>query len=345
MEQRTLMRSTQTLLLAVVVVLPGFTGCKKSTDNAPPKAPEASGMPKAQQPVRVGLKPKWPIGQRYVYRLESEQHSTNTFSGGTNASREDLSWRLTYTVSVAEPTPAGGRRLEVRFLAAALEIKLNQDLALAFNSAEKPTNGTVRPIPAPFEKMLSSTVNLQVDAKGNFDKILEFEQWAKAVAGDPPGPAGEFLLQQLNEGFFRQIGDIGRGFPEHPVAVGDTWVYTNQVPAGALGHILVDSHLKLQDWAERDGKKLAVITAEGTLSGAPEERPGTGNLLWLDQGKVASTTWFDPELGAVMESAVDQTTRVRGELKNNSGTNSVPLLLTSEIGQKISVKLVETAPP
>ncbi|HET9554159.1 MAG TPA: hypothetical protein VFP50_14420, partial [Anaeromyxobacteraceae bacterium] len=43
----------------------------------------------------------------------------------------------------------------------------------------------------------------------------------------------------------------------------------------------------------------------------PQDSDGQGHLT-LDSGTTASRTWFDPELGAPMESIVEQTMRLKG---------------------------------
>jgi hypothetical protein len=62
----------------------------------------------------------------------------------------------------------------------------------------------------------------------------------------------------------------------------------------------------------------------------------------IDQGKVTGRSWFDPELGAIVDSVSDQTIRVKGEMPGQAGGNRAAGF-TSDIGQKVTVKLVVLA--
>lgn len=286
---------------------------------------------------------KWPVGNRYIYRLDLTQQSTNKVACQTNPTSEDVAMGLTYALSVLNETSDGGRQLEVEFIAYELQIKVGGQLMISFDAVQNPSEAAGQPIPPPFKKLIGSKLRLLVNTQGTLTKVIEMDQWVKSLVGDREGPAGQMLVQQFNYGFFQQMTDFGRGLPGRNVRVGETWPYTAEVPAGDLGTILVTSQIQLKDWAGEADQKFAVLESRGTLAGKPAEQADTGGQLFLDQGTVSGRSWFDPELGALMESVVEQSMRLKGQTVSSDPTDIDGSEFTSEIGQKVVVKLVEWA--
>ncbi len=345
--------------LALASVLLLASSCKKastpkpSTDAAqsnrpvvPPPALLATGPP----PVTVTntrpgglLKVKWPVGARYVYRLELEQHSTNQFSEQPAPIVEHVAMGISYSLTVRNQNTNTGTNLELEFLAYELEMKEADKIALAYDSAPGATNQGPKDLGDSFRKLIGSKVQLEIDAQGKSGRAVDLEAWRKTLASDPPGPAQEILAQQFHEGFFQQITDFGKALPDKPVYVGDSWPYRVEVPAGALGTIAADSTITLARWQKTERDLFAVLETKGTLQGKPN--PESPALLALDQGTVRGTSWFDPELGALVESAVEQSMRLRAQPPPTSDTNAPPQNFTSELSQRVSLKLVEVVKP
>ena len=110
-----------------------------------------------------------------------------------------------------------------------------------------------------------------------------------------------------------------------------------------MGKIAVDAKVTLKGWEEREQHKCAILDSRGTLKGTPGQEVGPMGKMVIDQGKVSGRSWFDPELGARVDSESDQTIRVKGEMPGQAGGNRAAAGFTSDISQKITVKLVELA--
>ncbi len=61
--------------------------------------------------------------------------------------------------------------------------------------------------------------------------------------------------------------------------------------------------------------------------------------MTLENGSVTGVSWFDPALGALIESSQDQAMRLKGEVGGAPG--GAQMTYTMDLGQKITVKLVE----
>lgn len=346
------MRPGTVLLLALALF--GLTSCRKDPPPVPaepaperqvvnpaPSEPPAVAVETAKsttpEPVRLSV--QWPLGHRYVYRMDLTQRSTNALATATAApvpANEDVALGVTYALTVLGETPNGGRELEVEFLAYELQIKVAAETVISFDCLQN--TGATNSIPPPFRKLIGSKVRLQTDARGSMASVVDLKDWTTRLAGDATGPAGQMLVQQFNEGFFQQMISFGRGLPLEAVQMGQSWPYRAEMPAGALGKIVVDSVITLQRWADQEQQRYAVLEARGTLQGAGVE-PAAGGIVF-DAGTVRSTSWFDPALGALVESTVEQTMRLKGEVPSPE-PDAPAAAFRSEVDQKVALKLVE----
>ena len=306
-----------------------------------------NGCKKAEQPggskTGVLLQAKWPVGNRYVFRLNTDQQTTTKLPQMPNAIQQHLNLTMTYAIAVLKEGPDGGRELEIEFLANEVELKTGDQAGMKFDSKDNPTNDDPNPMATPFRKMVGSKVRLQTDASGKVDKIIGLEDWISNLASDDAGQAGQMMSQQFNEGFLRQIGDFGQGLPTVPVDVGQTWPFKLEVPAGAVGKVVVEAKTTLKRWEDHEQRKCAVLDSKGTLKSIPGA-PAAGPMgkMSMDKGHLTATTWFDAELGMPIESISDQTMRVKGDLPGQK--NLIPFTsgFTVDIIQRVTVKLVES---
>src|SRR5262249_46675344 len=111
-------------------------------------------------------------------------------------------------------------------------------------------------------------------------------------------------------------------------------------PTGRNGKISVDAKITLKGFENHEQHQCAVLESQGTFSGSPGDDMGPIGNMKIDKGKATGKTWFDPELGAMVDSIADQSLRVKGELPGQGGANRAGF--TSDISQKITVKLVES---
>jgi hypothetical protein len=315
--------------------------------NAPAEPPPAPPTPSAQvtqqvaAPVpvsqRVEFKPKWLPGHRYVYRMDLEQHSTNQVPNAPQSIAEQMTMGLTYALSVQEEARDGGHELAVKFLAFELEIKVGQKAIMTFDSGN--TNQTPDPMLAPFQKLIGSKLTMRVDPQGKIGKVSALPGWLQGVTAGKQGAAELMVVQQFNEGFFQQLADFGRGLPTQTVEPGASWPYKTEMPAGEIGTIAVESTLTLRRLENHENRRLALIESQGTLRGIPN--PQSSGSMRLETGNVAGTLWFDPEMGGPVESNVEQMMRLKGDAPEIPELKRPAVTFTSDIAQKVTLKLVE----
>jgi hypothetical protein len=322
-------------LSLAVGVLGLLNACKKAEQTA---APIQTDGATARNPVV--LKVKWPIGNRYVYRLDLDQRSTNKIPQMPQPFRQDTRMSLTYALSVLKATPDGGRELELEFLANALESSMGGQPSMSFNSNDSTNQDGLNPLAGPLRRMVGSKLHLMVNADAKVANVAGLDEWRDNLFLEEAGPPGQMLAQQFNQGFFHLLTDSGRSLTAKPVSVGETWPYKVEIPTGAAGKISVDSKITMKGWENRAEHQCAILDSRGTLTGTPSDQVGPLGRMRIDHGNLTAKSWFDPELGALVDYNADQTMTIKAQMPGQPPANRGPGF-TSDIGQKITLKLVE----
>lgn len=319
------MKSHRNAAGVALLALTALLGCNQGKNSS------GSGEP-------VTLAVKWPVGTRYVYRMDLDQQQTNRIPQMPQPMQQHITMGMTYAIAVLKETEGGGRELEMEFVANEMEVRMGEQVMLSFDSKQSADNDAQTPFAAPFRKMIGSKLKLVTDRDGHVDKVDGIKEWVEQVAGQDEGSKA-MLSQQFNEGYFRQIADYGRGFLTKPVKPGESWPFKLDVPMGPMGTLSLDMTVKFKEWGTRQQLKCAVLETTGTMKGSPAKEAGPMGKFSIDQGKVQGTAWFDPEGGKLIESLALQNLKVSGEIPGQGGNDGARF--TSEIGQKVSLKLVE----
>jgi hypothetical protein len=253
-----------------VLLAASFAACKKSEQTtAPPAEPKRSAetpapasevkrsadIPPAGSDKAVLLKVQWPVGNRYVYRMDLDQHSTNKIPQMPQPMQQDVTMAMTYALSVLKETEGGGRALEMEFLANEMEVKMGPQVVMSFDSKENSKDDGQNPFTAPYRKMIGSKLRIQMDSDGKVEKIIGLQEWIDNISGDATGPGRGMVSQQFNEGYFRQLVDFGRGFPNKPVQAGESWPFQIEMPLGPMGKLAIDSKITFKRWEDHEQHK------------------------------------------------------------------------------------------
>ncbi len=106
----------------------------------------------------------------------------------------------------------------------------------------------------------------------------------------------------------------------------------------------MDTQVTLEGMEEREGRTCAVMKSVGAFKGSGGEQPvgpmGMSNAS-IEQGKLTGKSWFDPELGAVVESVSDQFMHLTGQMPGAAAPGGQAPIFTSDIAQRIQFKLVD----
>jgi hypothetical protein len=136
----------RTVPVALCLVL-SFTACKKSNDTSAQKESKITGSP---SDAAISLKSTWPIGKRYVMRMESDQ---STEMPNMQPARDGQPQKATMRIGnkfaqeyalVATNAADGNRGLEMEILAIELESGAgNQTMNYDSRNKVAPTGGAM----------------------------------------------------------------------------------------------------------------------------------------------------------------------------------------------------------
>jgi hypothetical protein len=304
-----------------------FVGCKKQESG------QSSGGAGA-----AALQLKWPVGNRYVYRMDLDQHSLIKIPQMPNPTQQDVTMATTYAISVLKETPNGGRDLELEFLANEMEIKMGGQTMMSFDSKENSQDDAKNPVAGPLRKMMAVKVHMITAPDGKVESMPNADEWVKAMAGNEGNPVAQQLTQHFNEGFLQRLADMGRFLPNKPVAPGATWPMKLDMPMGDAGKLNIEAQLTFKRWEDHEQRHCVALDSKGTLKGSVGKQPGMATPLLIEQGKLAGTSWFDPDLGALVDSTGDQTMKMKGEVGAPNGSR---MPITLDTTQTVTMKLVE----
>ena len=157
----------QLIPLFVSVGLIGLLGaCKRSDQTQSQDQTGQTPTAVANSKNGVVLKAKWPVGTRYVYRMELDQHSTNKIPQMPKPMQQDTTMAMTYALGVTKETDNNGHELEMEFIANEMEVKMGEQVLISFDSKETGKTDGQNPFAAPFRKMIGTKLHILVDANG-----------------------------------------------------------------------------------------------------------------------------------------------------------------------------------
>src|SRR5262249_9216728 len=104
----------------------------------------------------------------------------------------------------------------------------------------------------------------------------------------------------------------------------------------------IDVKTTLKGWEGHEQHRCAVLDGGGTMSSSPDAGGGAaqGMKVAITEGHLSGHSWFDPELGALVDWNGDQAMKANTDMPAPAG-HGARLNITSDIKQKVSLKLVE----
>lgn len=268
-----------------------------------------------------------------------EQHSLHKIPQMPKPMEQDVTMGLTYAINPVKARSDGGRVLELEFIAQDMEVKMGGNVMVNFDSKEIGSQGQLNPMMASFRKMIGSKLRFETDSAGKVERFVNLEEWKQSILGTGERPENFMFNQTYNEGYFRQLVDFAVGLPAQPIELGDTWPVTIELPAGMIGKIGVKLQNTFKGREDREQHACVAISFVGTLASAGGETTGPMGKLTVEDGQLTGTTWFDPKLGAMIETTSKQSMRLRGEFPGEPGVKGAQF--TSDVMQTVAGKLVE----
>lgn len=312
-----------------------WLGCNKSG-----KLDQPSSYKTPEGPVELKL--KWPAGERIVQEMLMKQKSTISVPSQATPMQQDMSMRQDYALTVLKANPDGGHELEMEYLNARMKMEMGGKTMMDYDSAKKaadakadPTVGNILAniVGAKVRFFLDAT-NEVARAEGVDDLLKRIESSGAAGAG-----AATALKSMFSEDYFKQLMGQNRFLPAKPVKPGDTWVVTTEFPMAGMGTMVLDYNFTFQSWEMHGKRNCARLEFDGAIKSKPDANPSpTGMAISGLDGSTSGTSWFDPDLGIVIDSSINQD--INMVMNMPSGRAGSTMTMTNQMNQIITVKLL-----
>lgn len=347
--------NTKSLVLPLLLGL-GLAGCKKNPETASPASPDApaasAARPAVQSKAPVTLRLKWPVGARYAQRMDIVQKVETTMAGMAQTMKQDVQMSQDFGLGVLSERSDGGRDVELDFLSMQMTVRVGDRVLLSFDSGGESLDGDKNPMAELFRNMVGARIKFILDASNQVVRLEGLKDFRNRVLTNSPAHARASMGQMLSEDYFKQMINFGQGLPPQPVRPGDTWPVATEIAIGPLGIMQLNLHYVFKGFEQRDKRPCALLEFSGIVKSKPGPEAASPNIkMSIGEGTTAGQSWFDPDVGIVVASEINQDMIMNIEvgLQKPAGSNEppAPRSMTTKIKQKIILSLkpeARTAP-
>jgi len=323
-------------IVGLAFVLAG-AGCNKAG-----KLSEHSKFKPPTGPVEFKL--KWPPGERVVQDMDVKTKTEIAVPGQPAPLQQDMTMGQKYALTVLKETPDGGHEVEMEFLSARMEMAMGGKSMINYDSTKKSPEDGKNPVAGMFGKIIGSKIQFFMDSSNNVERIEGVEEMMNRLSAGGSAAALAPLKSMFSEGYFKQIMSSSRFLPPKAVSPGDSWPVQLEFPMAALGTIVLDYNFTFQGWELHGTRNCARLEFQGSVKTKPDATPNpTGMSMEIQNGTTSGVSWFDPELGITIDTAMNQDMTVNITLPKNPraapGAPAQPQKMTSQMNQVIDIKL------
>jgi len=312
-----------------------WVGCNKSG-----KLNTASTFTPPSGPVE--LKAKWPLGEHVVQSMEIKQTAEISVPNQPNPIQQDMTLGQEYGLTVLKENAGGGGEVEMEFLSMRMMMTMAGKPIINYDSAKKSPDDSKNPMAAIFQKVIGAKLQYFMDVSNRVDRIEGMDALlARLESGGRPDMTAS-LKSMFNDGYFKQIMDTARYLPSKPVQPGDTWPIEMEIPMGPMGILKIDYTVTFQSWEQHGKRTCARLETQGTLKSKPDPNAAAGGMsMTISDGNVSGVSWFDPELGMVIDASADQDMKMNMTMPMNPRGNATgkTQTITSTMKQVVAIKL------
>jgi len=257
---------------------------------------------------------------------------------------QDMTMGEQYALTVLGKDPAGGHEVEMEFLSARMGMEMGGKTILDFDSTKRSSAGNTNPVAGVFEKLVGSKIRFFLDASNKVERIEGIDGLVNRLSAGGQAAAAAPLKGMFNDGYFKQMMSSSLFLPSRPVQPGDTWPVQLEFPLGDFGVMALDYAVAFQCWEMHGKRNCARLEFQGNIKSKPGQNPGqNGMAITIQDGKCAGVSWFDPELGIIVETTMNQdVTMIMSlpiNLRGSQGAAGRMQTITNQMSQLLTTKL------
>jgi hypothetical protein len=322
------------LLITVTLALSlSWVGCNKSG-----KLDKVSTFKTPSGPVELKL--KWPVGERVVQRFDMKQNMEIFMPNQPNSIKQDMTMGQEYGLTVLKENPEGGHEVELEFLGMQMAFSQGGKSVMNYDSSKKSSPDNANPMADAFQKIIGAKIKYFLDVSNNVERIEGVDALVSRLESGGSPDAVAPLKSMFNEGYFKQMIGGSRYMPPKPVQPGDTWPVQLEIAMGPIGTLVMDYTFTFQKWEQRGKRTCARLEFQGTIKSKPDDnsRPA-GMTMDIQDGTSSGVSWFDPELGKIIETSLNQNITMAMTIPMNMNGKTFTQTMTNVMNQVITIKL------
>jgi hypothetical protein len=324
------------LFLAMAVFL--STGCHRSG--------ELSKTSKFTTPTGpVVLRQHWEAGENIVKSFELTATSDIAVPGQPEPIRQTMAFRQEWEIGVLRNNADGSHLGELKLLKFRMKLEQAGRTMVDYDSDQRRADPAAKTKDPAVRAVLANAIGFRVgfalDPSNRLQRLEGVEAFRKRLAVDGANDVSAGIRSMFNEGYLRQMIGDSQSLPSQAVEPGDSWPVHGELPMDEMGTITTDYKFELQSWEKRGERLCARLGFAGTLKGSTDsELAAAGGLqLSLQDGTTSGVSWFDPELGLVIEAQFSQDLKMTIVPSRAAQGGITPMTLTDQMHQDIVVKL------
>lgn len=309
-----------------------LSGCSKSKTGGG----SSSGSNGSGSSAPVTLKIKWQVGKPYAMQMDLDQ--TQDINVANQIVHQNLKLIQGFHYSPLTNFDNGGSQVQMEFDSQNLSFTQGgQELVSYDTSGSTPThtNRQTAPIAAVMHAMLNAPVVYNFGPDGQLESIDGIDTMTSRVNAAMPDGQLRMQLQQLFEpSTLRRYGQLSEGLPDHPVSIGDSWSWSQDITNEA-GVMTVDATCTFKDWEQHNGHNCVHLLVNGDIKTKTASAATTGAMVTVKKATIIGDNWFDPEMGMFVDINSDQ------DLTMNIKTQTTTM--TDRLKQNVRMSLTDNS--
>jgi hypothetical protein len=342
MGKKSYMKKNSLLIIVTLALSLSGMGCNKSG-----KLDTASTFTAPSGPIELKL--KWPVGEHIVQNLDMKMNMDINVPNQPNPIKQDMIMGQKYALSVLKENADGGHEVEMEFLGIRMKVDQGGKTQVEFDSAQTASKDRKDPGTREFQKMFQGIVGAKIkfflDASNRVERVEGFEEITKQLTAGGPRGGNSGLDSLFSEGYFKQMMDGNRYLPSKPVQPGDSWPVQMEVSMGPVGTLQINYTVTFQSWEQHGKRTCARLETQGTLKTKTEASAASnGMTMSITDGDTSGISWFDPELGMIIETVVNQNMKMNMTVPANPraktpATAGKTQTISTVMKQEVTMKL------
>jgi hypothetical protein len=326
---------------------PSENAQKVSSESPKEVASVSPGTDARQNYDVLDLRPKWNVGKRYVFRIESISEGEARVPNRRDPVKTNSTLTEDLAISVLGERPGGGYEIQFEYV----NMKMNvdaEDKKLTYDSSSGASVDPNNPLAPMIQATLGLKLKVFLDAEGKVDKVEGLEslqQYMDKTLAKTAPEIGNTLKGMFSEDSMKSMFKNFEPLTDKPIKVGETWTSTQELSLPFLGKTLLNNYYTFKEWDKRTDQRLAFVQFSGNMDSQSKKGADAGLMnISLENAFFTGKSWYNPEIGIAVETQIDQDMTFIIKTKVPVRGKTQEQAITSKMKNRVSVKLVDIGP-